>query len=839
MTVKISELPAGTPPIGTEISPFVQGGTTVSLTAQQVANLAPAVTANRIKLTGTTTYFVTATGSDVTGDGSAGLPWATLQHAIDYFSSSIDFAGQQLILSIGAGSFVGVGMKSLVGGGNLYIRGNGSASTTIIGGPNDGIYNFGDAITVNQQYSTVLSIDQVTLAPGASGAGINIALSNTVTFVGDFLTNTITDFVFGPATYAAATLRGTGGLIFGVGSVDINMGASCARFLHVADQGYIDILATIFNCIGATNFTLAFLHAEHSGAIDCDFGTAWINPGNFTGKRFDIYGAAYIDAGNILATDIPGSTMGIVNSGGELNCKMGTHVDTALYSDDFHTVLSHTFADIPSTATFFDYTGMIAHVQDSPTQTYNEIIATGGGAYDVLARMASDGTWRVMASDVPFRKTLTADTLVYISNFSGTIVGGALYTAGQYYDVPMNGGSGVGMTAHIKVTAGAITTVSPLPNASTYAIGDVLTVNAADVGGTGAGFSFTITAIGSDTTGDGSISKPWKTLQHAVDTAAISYELAGNVLVFQLIDGVYPGVDFYSGWDCQGFIQIQGNRSNVNAAVVDNNIGGPSGPSAAFRVHWNGIYVPQILISDIEVRNKANSGYMFYVNGPCMLRWWDKYQNRSGNMYFRFRVASSPQIQLLGSDIWFQDWSSVTTLDYTDTVPAPASAQRSFYDADGLCFGSFQSITNVRGAPNYSDSFFKLTSGAALQYNYVGAANSSFAGVVGKQVVLNPHTVLETFGSSLASIPGNATAADLNGGTWFDAFRQIYSGASMLQMRHLNFSNLPAATDYDGMMARIWDSSTATLNDIVSAGGGANHVTLASDGTNWRVIIPY
>jgi Pectate lyase superfamily protein len=40
MSIKISQLPAGTAPVGTEIAPFVQGGQTVSLTAAQVAALA-------------------------------------------------------------------------------------------------------------------------------------------------------------------------------------------------------------------------------------------------------------------------------------------------------------------------------------------------------------------------------------------------------------------------------------------------------------------------------------------------------------------------------------------------------------------------------------------------------------------------------------------------------------------------------------------------------------------------------------------------------------------------------------------------------------------------------
>lgn len=80
---------------------------------------------------------------------------------------------------------------------------------------------------------------------------------------------------------------------------------------------------------------------------------------------------------------------------------------------------------------------------------------------------------------------------------SGTIVGGAAYTNGVYQNVPLTGGSGSNATATITV-AGAVVTVVAINNSGmNYVIGDVLSAAASNIGGTGAGFTYTITATAS------------------------------------------------------------------------------------------------------------------------------------------------------------------------------------------------------------------------------------------------------------------------------------------------------------------------------------------------------
>lgn len=77
--------------------------------------------------------------------------------------------------------------------------------------------------------------------------------------------------------------------------------------------------------------------------------------------------------------------------------------------------------------------------------------------------------------------------------------GGAAYTDGSYVAVPLTNitGYGSGATADITVNGGEVTVVNVTDEASGdgFVIGDLLSADAADIGGTGAGFIFKVTAV--------------------------------------------------------------------------------------------------------------------------------------------------------------------------------------------------------------------------------------------------------------------------------------------------------------------------------------------------------
>ena len=69
---------------------------------------------------------------------------------------------------------------------------------------------------------------------------------------------------------------------------------------------------------------------------------------------------------------------------------------------------------------------------------------------------------------------------------------GGLYTNGTYQTVPLTGGSGVGATANIIVSGAVVTGVTIDNPGQGYIVGDVLSALAANIGGTGAGFQWTV-----------------------------------------------------------------------------------------------------------------------------------------------------------------------------------------------------------------------------------------------------------------------------------------------------------------------------------------------------------
>jgi hypothetical protein len=77
----------------------------------------------------------------------------------------------------------------------------------------------------------------------------------------------------------------------------------------------------------------------------------------------------------------------------------------------------------------------------------------------------------------------------------GAITAGTLYTTGSYTNVPLTGGSGTGATANITVLGGGVTAVTIVNGGINYAIGDTMSAAAANIGGTGSGFSFPVATV--------------------------------------------------------------------------------------------------------------------------------------------------------------------------------------------------------------------------------------------------------------------------------------------------------------------------------------------------------
>jgi hypothetical protein len=76
-----------------------------------------------------------------------------------------------------------------------------------------------------------------------------------------------------------------------------------------------------------------------------------------------------------------------------------------------------------------------------------------------------------------------------------SLVGGSLYTDGVYQNVALTGGSGTGTYVDIRVESGSVSTVKLKFGGQFYKAADILFVDAASVGGSGTGFSITVSEI--------------------------------------------------------------------------------------------------------------------------------------------------------------------------------------------------------------------------------------------------------------------------------------------------------------------------------------------------------
>lgn len=100
-----------------------------------------------------------------------------------------------------------------------------------------------------------------------------------------------------------------------------------------------------------------------------------------------------------------------------------------------------------------------------------------------------DSTWEnhlIIKSQLGFATTIE----------SGSITNaGAAYTNGAYVAVPLTGADGISATADITVAGNVITVVTIQNGGQGYKVNDVLSAAAADIGGTGAGFEWTVNAL--------------------------------------------------------------------------------------------------------------------------------------------------------------------------------------------------------------------------------------------------------------------------------------------------------------------------------------------------------
>lgn len=135
----------------------------------------------------------------------------------------------------------------------------------------------------------------------------------------------------------------------------------------------------------------------------------------------------------------------------------------------------------------------------------------------------------------------------------GTVAGGLLYTSGTYSNVALTGGSGTGAQATIVVFGGAVASVTKTAPGIDYAIGDVLSASAANIGGTGSGFSIPVTlTVGPMEQGETSIATSFPVFGY---TARDRGRLPAGFPAASETDAATPSMEYYINTRTIGAIQ--------------------------------------------------------------------------------------------------------------------------------------------------------------------------------------------------------------------------------------------------------------------------------------------
>lgn len=149
----------------------------------------------------------------------------------------------------------------------------------------------------------------------------------------------------------------------------------------------------------------------------------------------------------------------------------------------------------------------------TPTaKSVNAIIALGAvtagssytnGTYYNVALTGGTGTGAVASSITVATGAVTSVNLYNVPGafVTGTLVGGTGYTNGTYYNVPLTGGSGTGATASsITVSGGIVTavTIAATGTGNNYVAGDVLTASTTILG-SGSSFTYTLATVSGST----------------------------------------------------------------------------------------------------------------------------------------------------------------------------------------------------------------------------------------------------------------------------------------------------------------------------------------------------
>jgi hypothetical protein len=273
----------------------------------KLPQLSPSGPSGRTALSGSTTYYVSTTGSDSSGNGTSGLPWATMQHAATYIQQNVDLAGYTATVNVANGTYSsGVQIFGPLTGAS------GATSLLFLGNP-------------SSPSSCVISVTSANAFAAQQGATFT---------VNGFEVAATGSGVFGNGLYAASSSY--------ISYLNMNYGTCGSSHIYATDQAYIQpnaaattqtISAGAATHIRADNhgiadeggqavtltgtpaFSSEYALATNLAVIDA-VGTTY--SGAATGIQYSATGNAVINTSGATTNWPTGLTSGSTGSGGQI-----------------------------------------------------------------------------------------------------------------------------------------------------------------------------------------------------------------------------------------------------------------------------------------------------------------------------------------------------------------------------------------------------------------------------------------------------------------------------------------------------------------------------------------
>jgi len=262
--------------------------------------LQPGSSAIRVRLVANTTFYASNTGSDSTGDGTSGNPWATMQHGINVLYLNYDAAGFTVTLKWNA---------AVTNTENLIINGTMSG----VGLPSNFILDFNSqtmspsatADCIIAQMNALVAVQNVTLTNTHAAGCLTAQYGAQIQIAGGV--------VFGSATGANHILAQAGGRVTSSANYTITGGANA--HVNCNDSGICIILTgSTTTLTGTPAFALGYIFCNSNGFMGLTSGTF---SGSATGPKYSGSLNGVIFTNGAGTSYFPGSTSGAVSTGAQ------------------------------------------------------------------------------------------------------------------------------------------------------------------------------------------------------------------------------------------------------------------------------------------------------------------------------------------------------------------------------------------------------------------------------------------------------------------------------------------------------------------------------------------